>query len=231
MPKVALRGYPRLIFCANNQHILDTQESMTSEDRQAFAERLVHIELRDRHATFFKKNLKRIKEDWLGKRHLAQHLLWLGQNHVIKNPGQRFIVKGSHTNLHDSLAGGSGLAAEVVQWLLSYVSAPKQIDSKGDAPIELSKEKHHLRVTALGVVNNWDRYLKTQPPQRTSEVQRALRSISHTGFQRISTKNAGRTSYWKGYEIDLRLLKANLDRHHLTEEDFDLALGSTDSAN
>ena len=221
LPKVRLKGFPRLIFAANNAHILDTQESMTGADRAAFAQRLIHVELKGSPPSTLQ-----VKREWLEQNHLAEHAYWLGLNWGIQHPGQRFLVEGPRTALHEGLAGGAGIAAEVVQWLLSYIANPSRVNSTGDCPLEMSAERSYLRVTAAAVLQHWDVYLKSQLPRRTSEVQTALRSISAIGFQKImASAGAGRTLRVNAYDIDLQILRASLDRHHLTEESFDAALG------
>jgi hypothetical protein len=86
----------------------------------------------------------------------------------------------------------------------------------------------YLRVTAAAVLSHWEKYLKSQIPRRTSEVQGALRSISHPGFQKIFVSTGGGAkARVNAYDIDLEILRANLDRHHLTEEEFTRALGLT----
>ena len=228
MPKVALLGYPRLIFAANNPHILDTQESMTSDDREAFAARLIHIHLDDEHATWCEKNLKRTQRDWIGKHHLSEHFYWLGLNWEIRNPGARFMVQGPRTQLHESLAGGAGTAAEVIQWLLSYLASPDRLDCTAGAPLELCSQKHHFRVTAHAILQHWEKYLKTPPPKATTDVQKALASLSHPGRAKVAVPiGQGKTRRVNAYSVDLEILRANLDRHHLTEEEFDRSLGIT----
>lgn len=228
LPKVKLIGYPRLIFCANNAHILDTQENMTAADRDAFAERLIHVEFRQEHSDYLDKHVKRTKEEWLEKRHLAQHILWLKENHTITREGTRFLVAGPRTRLHEGLAGGAGVAAEVIQWLLSYVADPEKVDSKQNVPVQLDAEKSFLRVTAQAVLTQWDVYMSTPKPLSTADVQRAITSISvndSNNRPKVSMKVKGKTKYVNGYEVDLKTLHANLDRHYLSEEDFNRALG------
>jgi hypothetical protein len=226
LPKVRLLGYMRLIFAANNPHILDTHESMTAQDREAFAERLVHVELHEKHAEWCRANLGLIQTEWLEKNRMAEHFYWLGKNWEIQNPGPRFLVRGPRTHLHDGLTGGAGTSAEVIQWLLGYVSAPSKVTATGDSPLEMGPG--YLRVTAAAVLSHWEKYLKSQIPRRTSEVQGALRSISHPGFQKIFVSTGGGAkARVNAYDIDLEILRANLDRHHLTEEEFTRALGLT----
>lgn len=221
-PKIRLIGFPRLIFCGNNTHLLDTEEDMSEADRDAFAERLIHIQLDEEHSDYLRGCLERTKKDWIGRRHLSEHCYWLGLNWEIQNPGPRFLVCGPQTHLHNSLAGGSGLAAEVIQWLLSYVANPRLIQHSNSGPIEINRERHSIRVSTHTITKNWGVYLSTPLNHSTNRVGRALSSISRGVRQKM---DVGGDKTANVYEIKLEILRANLDRHHLTEEDFEKTLG------
>lgn len=228
MPKVKLYGYPRLIFAANNHHILNTEEALTAGDREGMASRIVHIEMPGELVKWNRENRALIDKEWCkGPRRFSRHVRWLAENWEIKNRGDRFLVQGARTKLHDGLAGGAGVAGEVVQWLLSYIANPATVECTTDAPLEMNAEKSYLRVTAKAILHHWDKHLQTMRPQRTSEVQKALNSLSHPKRQKIAVKGKNKTRV-EAYEIDLNMLRANLDNHHLLEEDFDKALGLVD---
>lgn len=225
LPKMLLKGHPRLIFCANNHHILDTQEDMSADDREAFAERIVHIDLTQEHVDYCKKNLARTKR-WIEEGTLSKHFLWLGQNHEIKNLGDRFVVKGPRTKLHESIAGGAGTAAEVVQWLLCYLADPGQIDATGKEAIKVIPEKNELRASAYTIYSNWETYLEGRQVPRLNVVERALASISHEKRVKIplkSSEGAKKVLYGRSVQIDI--LRSRLSRHHMGHEEFDQVMG------
>ena len=229
MPKIRMIGYARLIFAANNTHILDTKENMSKADREAFAERLVHIEFGPEQVEYLKENLERTQKEWIGENKLASHFLWLIQNREIVNKGERFLVQAPRTALHDSIAGGSGVAAECMQWLLCYVENPSPMNNLAAPGVQLLPEKQELRVIAQSVFAHWNTYLEGSKVPNLSLIQKAVASISLDARCKIrATYSDGTTKYQSARSIDLDMLRARLDMHHLSLEDFNETLGFAD---
>jgi hypothetical protein len=217
--RVELRGFLRMIIAANNLDVLNTEEEMGATDREAFSERLVHINM-DLGKEFLEKQ-KGISENWLKRRHLAEHVRYLSENWEIRNPGRRFAVASNHTRLHDGLASSAGFAGDVAYWLLSYVQEKERgIPDNGSDGLLVSFRDGMLRVNSKTIVEKWDRYLKKQRVPTPSQISRALKSLSNKSRQKITYVHAGKQCRVDAYEIDpLQLRTAN--ETHLLLEDFD----------
>jgi hypothetical protein len=210
--RVELRGYPRLIIAANSLDVLNTQEEMTAEDRHAFAERLVHIDMAA-GMDVLRRHRKEIQPRWLTGKALAEHILYLSENWEIRNPGDRFAVSSNHTSLHDGLASRSGKSGDISYWLLAYVAQPKRADN---AHLPISFEDGRLKVNASALVDGWGHYLKDHKPPSPSQISRALKALS-TGSRKKIKMRGGRVD---AYEIDPRLLR-NANETHQLVSDFD----------
>lgn len=195
--RVELRGFPRLIIAANNMDVLNTNEEMSSADREAFAERLLHIDLSGGQE-ILRKHRKHIQSHWLNEGWLAEHMRYLADNWEVRNPGERFAVASNHTKLHDSMASRAGYSGDVMYWLLSYLASPERATS-GHLPIAIVNGK--LRVNSTALVQGWGYYLKDHRPPTPSQISRALKSIASPKRQKI--KVGGRSLH--AYEVDTRL--------------------------
>lgn len=227
--KVELRGFARLIIAANNLDVLNTSEEMSAEDREAFAERLVHIDCAPALAYLETIGRERIQRDWLNGRAIAEHVRWLAQNWVVRNVGRRFAVGSNHTRLHEGLASRSGFAGDVAYWLLSYLASPERATA-AHLPLELDRDHCRLRVNSAALVQGWGHYLKDHRPPSPTQISRALRSLSTGARQKILIGSNGTSRRLDAYEIDPRLLRTANDQHRLVD-DFDRVFGLTDVAN
>jgi hypothetical protein len=214
--RVELLGYPRLIVAANNADVLATAQDMSTEDREAFAERLVHIDM-----DAGKDHLARqphIQTYWLDRRWLAEHIFWLSKNWEVQHPGRRFAVANNNTALHDGLASKSGSASDVACWLLRYVTNPNTAKH-----LPISFDGGILRVNSGAIIQGWSIYLDGHSPPSPSKISRALRSLASTR-QKIKWVQGGTQKRVNAYQIDPRLLRASNETHGLVD-DFDKLFG------
>jgi hypothetical protein len=215
--KARMVGFPRIIFAMNSVDSLMTQETMTPEDREAFAQRLVHIELAEEHTAWCEENQKMIADEWLKQNKLAKHFRWLVLNREIKNKGKRFLVEAPESLLHKSLAGLTEDASNLLHWILRYLENPAPIDSRG-LPVQVNREKAWLRINAQAVADGWDTYIKT-PPISPNRIVGALKSVCVKGRGRQKIKINSKDFHC--LEIDPQhLLHANSRMQVLTEERF-----------
>jgi hypothetical protein len=207
--RVKMRGYVRYIFCANNPHILDTAEGMNADDRAAFAERILHVHFPDEMQAYCDAIQPKIEAEWLKQGRLAEHLLWLGHNWDIKHGGERFLVRGPRTDLHEGLAGGGGGTGDMLYFLLSYLAKPKL------APLLPAEVRDgRLRVHAASIAKQWRKYCESYPPSPNS-VTKAVQSIAANRRQRMQFKGKD----YNVYQIDVDELRAGNRRFNLLTDD------------
>ncbi len=217
--KVKLIGFIRYLFAANNDNILDTSEGMGAADREAYAERILHVPFPPSMRGLCDSIKPIIENEWVREKRLPEHLLWLAKNHQIKHRGQRFLVTGERTQLHEGLAGGGGGSADLLYWLLCFCANPAAIVTQG-APIEL--KDGHLRVNSRAPMKHWEAYLKGDRVPKPHELARALQSVSGNKMQKIIVVEAGRQRRRDAYEVNIdELRSANRRFRVLTDEEFD----------
>ena len=213
--RVELRGFLRFIAAANSNDIVTTNEDMTRTDKEAFSERLIHIDTERGVAYLDSLGREKIQRDWIDGRHIAEHILWLACARKVLHTGRRFEVASNRTSLHDALASKSGCAQGVTYWLLSYL-ADRGRDAKCTGlPIQFKDGE--LRVSSRAVAERWGHYHKDHHQPPASQIGRALRSLSKKDRQKITYVEGGTKQTVDGYVIDPQLLRPENEIQGLVE--------------
>lgn len=200
--RVRLDGFPRLIIAANNMDVLKTNEDMSQDDRDAFSERLLVIDMAVGKPYLEAFGKERIQAEWLDGRRLAQHFLWLARNHVIKNQGTRFDVEHVQSALHLDLAAQNGTAADVAYWILSYIAEPQKVE-RAHYPAKYDPDRGTVRICPKAVYQGWSMYMDQGRVPGAGEIAKAVRSLAHRGRQKITV--AGKQL--NAYDINVDLLR------------------------
>lgn len=177
-PTSSLRGAVRLVLTSNSESLLNAEIS-SSQDLEAIAQRFLYIEVPREAADVLKKLPREMKEEW-AQEGIAKHALWLADNHVVAEPGQRFWVEGNISEMTNRLLSDSKWNALVIEWLVRYLMNPKPIDSKCTELIRRGENDGELLVNDQAVVDGWSLYLSTKEQPITSFIGSALRAISKT---------------------------------------------------
>jgi hypothetical protein len=215
--RVELHGFLRLIVAANSVDVLETNEDMGPDDRDAFAERLVYIDMNAGAEELGKHPQPEIQREWLDKRHLAQHVLWLSEHWKVRNPGRRFAVRQEEGALRAALSSHTGTARDVLHWLLSFLAEPGVVVAK-HAPIEVTRGE--LRVNGKAVFREWSAYLADYRKPSPNMIGKAIASLAVGKKRQKLHLKRGRVD---AYVIDLEQLKAANELHGLVA-DLDRAL-------
>lgn len=220
-PKGKLYGALRLVIVANNMHVLETTEDLSQEDMAALSERLIYMHVDHKPVAYLERiGAERIQKHWINAGAGGEHFLWLAKNWEIKNPGTRFLVQGEQSELHDSMVSGMGLAGEVVDWLLNYLSDPAVMDTQRHLGVRVAEG--NLLATSRTLHERWDTYAKTRVSSQ-ARIGRALSSISH-GTRKQLKDGAGKPTNY--YVIRKEVLRSALSRHQLAEWVFEETLHS-----
>lgn len=179
LPNADLTGALRLVLAANNESLLDELDAHTAADLEAIAQRFLYIHV-DAEAsvkylsTFSKATL----EEW-AQTGIAEHALWLQENHVIEKPGRRFWVEGDLSMIHRLLLTGGHWTSLVCEWLLRYLLNPRPLHADAEVNGLVRIEDERLLVNEQAIADKWSLYLKNvrQDPQ-VRQIGQALRSIS-----------------------------------------------------
>lgn len=208
LPTATLVGATRTIVAANSDEVLGTQENLTVNDVAAIAERYLHIEVNsDEAATYL---LATDTSGWIERDMIAEHVLWLVENHPWK-PRGRFLIEVDAKSLQISLAVRDGVKSHVCEWLVGYLLDPQRFDTAGAANMLVRRKDGELLVNVQGISNCWDFYVnnpKFSPP--TGALARALAGICKDegdGDPRLRYKDA-RGRFVKYRVVDIAYLLA-----------------------
>lgn len=174
-PKTALFGAIRLILAANGDTLLTWKDAASAHDLEAIGQRILYINPSAEAADFLVKMGKERCDFWL-RQGLAQHVLWLFENHTVKEPGGRFIVEGDISRLHRTMLTGAKVTSEVIEVLVRFLLKPNRLRAT-KAPIARSRGELLVNVDGLRV--GWsllDR--QHENPPSTTLLGRALRTIA-----------------------------------------------------
>ncbi len=219
-PKVTLYGSIRVILTANSLNNLLTEEVLNQADMAALGERILHISVTKDSEDFWRSLDTDTRENLYHSDSLARHSLWLRENRPV-TAGNRFLVEGQPSELHQKLAIGKGVVAEVVTWLLNYLSNPVKLDNKRLLAVRIKHKA--LLCTAQGIAQNWSDYSETQPLTQTKIAQAIV------GLSRYKRKLMdGRGQRLNYHVIEPAALRPALDGSGMTEEGF-LAAFSKDT--
>jgi hypothetical protein len=210
-----LQGAVRLIMAANNEFLMDSNEVATGDDLDAMAERFLYIKvLGDKAANYLKELGKEIVGPWW-TRGIAEHALWLMENHVIKNPGARFTVEGDLSQMHRLLMTGSLWNSLTCEWLIRYLENPSQFDTNDTKLVRI--EDGQLLANTQGVIDGWNEYFKTTKYEPTvSKIGAALRALAGTSKQKQKRHRSKRIWY---YVIDINHLIAWAERYRISDKE------------
>jgi hypothetical protein len=175
-----LQGGIRLVLTANNPNLLDGNESGTPEDVDAVAERFLYVKIVDSKAADYLKELgQKVVSSWW-THEIAEHALWLAENHVIKNPGDRFVVEGDRTEMQDLLVVGMTWNAFVCEWLVKYLEDPQPMNNLPGYKDLVRIYQNELLVNPRVIVDKWAVYLgnvkKHEPTVK--KIGNAIRNMS-----------------------------------------------------
>lgn len=172
-----LRGAIRIVLAANNEFLLDSKDVSTQDDLAAIGARFLYISVPDGVSDLLNDYPKSVRESW-AQRGIAQHALWLMQNHVVKEPGRRFWVEGDISRMHRNLMVGTKWNSMVCEWIVRYLMNPKPFDTTATGLIRRGGGK--LLVNVQGIIDGWTLYLQTKQEAETAKIGSALKAISRS---------------------------------------------------
>lgn len=195
LPNATLRGAIRMVLTANNHDMLATgDEHRGPQDVEAVAERFFHVTPPAQAGVFLSRLGGKAGKtrDWVDGDLIAQHALWL-RDHKRPGfqPGTRFIVEGTKTEVHRALVMSGPVSSLVLEWLAKFLNKPLSNVTKPGLALFGNGE---LLVNTLAVTDNWQHYIDSHPVYSVTRIGTALRSLARGQKQGIGS-NKGR-NYW-----------------------------------
>jgi len=178
MSNADLSGALRLILAANNANLLDDLEANSADDLEAIAQRFLYLKVPDAAIEYLAQYEHGEPEQWVS-RGIAEHALWLRDNHEIKNPGHRFWVEGEISATHELLLTGGHWSSLVCEWLIRYLINPTPVQSNPEMRGLIKIEGGELLVNEQVLTDQWRTYLMdTRQDPVMRQIGQALRAIS-----------------------------------------------------
>jgi len=169
-------GCTRLILAANNKDLITTNENLTQNDIAAIASRFLYVHAGFESRDFLEKigGASFINKHWIEGDAIAKHALYLRENIPPADGRGRFYIETDVSALTQALTSSSGFRGEICNWLFSYLKDPRQMESKGSMGCEICVQKGNLYVGTKTLIDFWDVYLKTRPPQKVDYLVKSL---------------------------------------------------------
>jgi hypothetical protein len=202
VPNRTVLGSIRLLIAANNDNVLAFgDEKMSVNDLQAYIGRFLHVHAYQEAADWLKEKNpnNKLTNTWVAGGKIAEHCLWLRDNHKFK-PGKRFLVEGEEMGeMHRKiLMQGDGL---IYEWLARFCSSPDRAyknfaTRKTDRLVRVGSEK--LLINVQGLSDCWDLYMseKDYKKPKVQKIADAIRKLSD-GRCRLGPRNGTRPRFYK----------------------------------
>lgn len=174
-PNTTLEGAIRLILCGNNDRLLQTGEDLDREDVNGTADRFLHIKVGDDAARYLKSlGGAQGTADWVSGGRIARHLTWLKENRKVSY-GNRFLVEGYTTKMHQALATQDRVSNLVLEWISVYF-AQTGTSFKKIQGVFCGNGK--LALNSAVIKQFWEMFLHDNRLPTINMIGRALKRIS-----------------------------------------------------
>jgi len=173
LPTIDCIGAMRTIVAANNEDVLSTPENLSANDIEAIIERYLHIPCQDEAAEYLESVDTWADGGWVFGDKIAEHVLWLVQNHVWFKEG-RFLIKPGDDALGREFSTRSGSRSSICQWLVGYLREPGKFDNEGKGNKLVRVKDQRLLVNTQALVRCWDHYVTNEKCPSTGAITTGL---------------------------------------------------------
>lgn len=195
IPNGKLIGATRTIVAAHDISILQSQGQISENEVAGQAERYFHIPTNPEAAAYL-ASIDTFGRGWVDRDIIAEHCLWLRDNHPHKSQG-RFYIKCIDEGIVRALMTGSGPESATCQWLVSFLLSPEVFHASAYGNLLVRVKNNELLVNVRGLMKNWDLYVgKNERVPPVGILSRALKGLSHPSIRRkIPDKKGTLTNY------------------------------------
>jgi hypothetical protein len=187
-PNATLLGSLRIMLLANNDDMLRLgEESLGPDALAAVAGRFLHVYAGQAAADFLTGLGGRSyteEQGWVEGDRIARHLVWLKENRQVV-PGNRFMVEGQLSAMHQKLAIQGTIPNLVSEYLARYMESSAEQKSLGHA---VYIEDGHLYASADGIRSTWGKFIAGDRGAPTLQNINASLANLALSKQQISTK-------------------------------------------
>ena len=172
-PRVPLEGYPRIIITDNTGTEVQVPGG-TEAELQATAVRILRVHPRA-IARDFVESLPRPAGDFFRfERMIAEHVLWLSENHVLVHKGRRFLVDGDMHESHSMLMLTNNLNAAIIDFLYSLIFGDELVYHKTRGDLGVVDGNLYIKRSLLK--KEWAKYTSFKQVS-TQRITRGLNQL------------------------------------------------------
>jgi hypothetical protein len=191
-PNATLEGATRTIVAANNEDVLSTQENLSAFDIDAIIDRYFHVPTQPEARDYLEATNT---DDWVSGDRIAEHVLWLVDNHPWERSG-RFLIKVEDQGLQRQLVTNTGVRSAICQWLVGYLMNPKKFETDARSRMFVRVDNQRLLVNAQGIIECWEHYVKNEKCPFTGHLSRDLIALcKNVPRVRLENGNGKRVNY------------------------------------
>jgi len=195
-----LRGAIRLVLAANHEMLLRSVQTYTREDQEAIAQRLFYLQVPPVASEFLSEVPSDTKKQW-GRRGIAEHALWLAENHEIQNRGDRFVVEGGGSLISRLVVASAVIPNLAVEWLTRYLNAPEVFHNLAACSMFVRRHEGRLLVNVEALLEGWELYMGHTPRPDTARMSASLRSISLSD-ERVQLRHGKKRIWYRPINTD-----------------------------
>lgn len=196
MESSKLHGSLRIIVCKNHMGLFGQGESMSREDVDAIAERILYYRLTE-------------SAPYYNPVRLAQHILWLeASREVPAEASDRLWVIGRDSPLHRHMRISSRDRSLVCQWIMDMLTNPAPVRDLSHTSLSLQRG---VAITPLCIYKRWDVYLgkeKGLDIRQIAQVLGELGTKNQRGLYEINTDDLRQWAEAHSYPTDIDNLVA-----------------------
>lgn len=200
-----MHGAIRLILSANRDDMLAFNETLSTDELDATAQRVLHIETQPAARDFLESTPHR---HWVSGDVFARYVLWLNKTRKVQR-GPRWLVEGHMPEMRAKLAT-SGPNERFCEWIVGYLSAPEKMAQTAEAGLALIRKdvagaggvRGGLWLNAQACAKQWGTYTTeaarndTPTPGRASLALKALSTEHDTIKTKVGTKPSS-LKFWR----------------------------------
>lgn len=196
METAKLQGSVRVIIAKNHLGLFGPKESMTRDDVDAIAERILYYHLP--HIAPYFHPLR-----------LAQHILWLEETrgpNLVQQSTARLWVRGRDSELHRHMRISSRDRSLVCQWVMEMLCNPAPAKNL-QATLLLLRDG--VTISPRCIYNHWDLYLGNEARLSMPQVASVLQEIGLKDARGRYTVNVEDLKQWAdihSYPTEVELL-------------------------
>lgn len=198
MANAKLLGATRTIVAAHDIKVLESPDATSENEIAATSERYFRIPTNPEAANYLAHYVNTFApgRGWVDDDIIAQHALWIRDNHQHQSQG-RFYIRRIDEEVMRMLTTGTGVKSAVCQWLVSYLLDPKRFHASGYSNLLVRVHQGQLFVNARGILAGWDLYVgKNERCPSTGVLTKALNDLCLDGERpQFYDKQHNRTHY------------------------------------